>query len=148
VTGGVRAANGAHGATAPTLHRTGPIEDHAAFAAGVPSAAAAAVAVCPVNTSTADAAESAARELHDIERRLTAPDAVLENDIFSVATSYLKLRRRQIKEVIQMLSDNFVGYPAMASLVCEWLAMLAAEPDPHEASQGANRLFIPVRFVN
>ena len=95
--------------------------------------AAAAPSEAPHATAQADADTAAARELREIDRRLTAPDAVLEKDIFAVATGYLRHRRGQIKEVIQKLSDNFVGYPAMGSLCCEWLAML----DEPAAREGA-----------
>jgi hypothetical protein len=107
-----------------------------ANSAACTSSAAAGHTAANVATTSDSADGSAARELHEIAKRLTAADAVLEKDIFSVATAYLRLRRGQIKEVIRMLSDNFVGYPAMSSLVCEWLAMLADDPESHEGLQG------------
>jgi hypothetical protein len=79
--------------------------------------------------------EALKKQFREIDKQLTAPDAVLGKNIFTVATKYLQFRPRMIKEVVQKLSDNYVGYPAMASLVCDWLSQLEhPETQEHNAS--------------
>lgn len=66
------------------------------------------------------------RELREANKQLTAPDAALRPDIYGAAAKYLRLRKgpQGIREVVTKLSESYVGYPTMASLVCGWLGQL------------------------
>jgi TH1 protein len=71
-----------------------------------------------------DLAPQQEHDLRDIERQLSVTDAVLRPDVLRAATAYIKARKGRIADVIQRLSDGYVGLPCQANVVTDWLATL------------------------
>ncbi|KAK9864357.1 hypothetical protein WJX84_002228 [Apatococcus fuscideae] len=61
------------------------------------------------------------KQLSTSELFLRMPDAVMEPDVLSVLRTYVREDGGKPKTAVEELSESFVGYAHMASLVCKWL---------------------------
>lgn len=59
----------------------------------------------------------------EIEAMLCVPDAVLDRNVLGLLRRFIQ-NGGAPAAAIEMLSQGYVGYPAMAALVCDWLALL------------------------
>eukprot|EP00054_Salpingoeca_dolichothecata_P021433 m.137200 g.137200 ORF g.137200 m.137200 type:complete len:919 (-) comp23983_c0_seq1:198-2954(-) len=59
------------------------------------------------------------------EQQLSAPDAIMDTNVFSTLAGYLQ-EDGSPEELIRMLSDNYVGFAQMSNLLHDWL-LIAGE---------------------
>ncbi|KAL4427705.1 hypothetical protein ABPG75_001794 [Micractinium tetrahymenae] len=90
----------------------------------------------------ADATEAAAvaaeqqRRLNELEAQLRQPDAVMEPGIMDRLRDYV-MANGHPQAAVEHLTDSYVGYAQMASLVCRWLKMTEEDDAPASTTAGA-----------
>eukprot|EP00887_Chlorella_sp_A99_P003095 scaffold9.g3095.t1 len=88
------------------------------------------------------AAEEEASKLNELEAFLRQPDAVMEPDILGRLREYV-LARGNPKQAVEHLTDSYVGYAQMSTLVCSWLKLT----DDAAAAPGAAAPAVPPAAV-
>lgn len=84
-------------------------------------------------TTSGDGAgnDSAAHVLNELEVALRKTDAVLEPGVLSTLGEYLR-QNGNASQAIEYLSDGYVGYAQMGSLLCSWLRFVEEEEDQEQ----------------
>lgn len=82
--------------------------------------------------------DSAAQVLNELEVALRKTDAVLEPGVLSTLGEYVS-RNGNPAQAIEYLTDGYVGYAQMGSLLCSWLRFAEEEEDEREGSQYISR---------
>jgi len=75
------------------------------------------------------------QERDALEEVMRQPDAILEPQILDTLRRYV-MRGGKPQTVVELLSDNYVGYAQMASLMCSWLS--TAKEGDGEEGEGSN----------
>eukprot|EP00208_Stichococcus_sp_RCC1054_P007334 CAMPEP_0206143588 /NCGR_PEP_ID=MMETSP1473-20131121/21097_1 /ASSEMBLY_ACC=CAM_ASM_001109 /TAXON_ID=1461547 /ORGANISM="Stichococcus sp, Strain RCC1054" /LENGTH=254 /DNA_ID=CAMNT_0053539063 /DNA_START=124 /DNA_END=885 /DNA_ORIENTATION=+ len=65
--------------------------------------------------------DTQSQQLSALESIFRQPDAVMEPNIFDTLCQYVAAHG-QPRTAIELLCENYVGYPQMGTLVCDWLA--------------------------
>lgn len=64
--------------------------------------------------------EERTMQLHRLESFLRRPDAVMEPTILDTLRDYV-IAQGDPRQAVKLLTENYVGYAQMATLVCKWL---------------------------
>eukprot|EP00798_Chlamydomonas_sp_ICE-L_P008675 gene8675-34122_t len=83
-----------------------------------------------------DGARSEPTNLSEIEALLQRPDFVMEPKCWETILKYITAGGKP-QHLIECLSDSYVGYAQMASLVCKWLKLVEDPSDNEVAASGA-----------
>ena len=76
-----------------------------------------------------------AKVLNELEGQLRKPDAVLEPDILWKLGEYVK-NNGSPEQAIEYMTDGYVGYAQMGSLLCSWLRFVEEEEETLQNSVG------------
>jgi len=76
-----------------------------------------------------------AQVLNELEGQLRKPDAVLEPDILWKLGEYVK-NKGSPAQAIEYMTDGYVGYAQMGSLLCSWLRFVEEEEETLQNSAG------------
>ena len=74
-----------------------------------------------------DRPDSAAR-LNQLEAQLRQPDAVNEPSVLNLLREYV-VANGHPQQAVELLTENYVGYPQIATLACSWLKFLDDEDE-------------------
>jgi hypothetical protein len=71
------------------------------------------------------------------EKRLQAPDSIMEVDVASIIDKYLKASKVRPAVVVQKLCDSYTGYAKMTELLSSWLEVSQGNPPASAATAAA-----------